>query len=175
MSDPTANANQGVMLENDLWSFATRVYAVPEVAAACLAAQDEYSIDVNLLLYGAWLGKSGKRLDKTHLDDAEARVAHWRQRSVQPLRRVRRYLKEVQGAEALRQRVSELELAAEQYQLALLYAGACMANGLSEAGNALAQNLRLVFSVTAGESPGWESLFQRLLAALSGVAETETQ
>ena len=175
MSDPTANANQGVMLENDLWSFATRVYAVPEVAAACLAAQDEYSIDVNLLLYGAWLGKSGKRLDKTHLDDAEARVAHWRQRSVQPLRRVRRYLKEAQGAEALRQRVSELELAAEQYQLALLYAGACMANGLSEAGNALAQNLRLVFSVTAGESPLWESLFQRLLAALSGVAETETQ
>ena len=175
MSDPTANANQGVMLENDLWSFATRVYAVPEVAAACLAAQDEYSIDVNLLLYGAWLGKSGKRLDKTHLDDAEARVAPWRQRSVQPLRRVRRYLKEAQGAEALRQRVSELELAAEQYQLALLYAGACMANGLSEAGNALAQNLRLVFSVTAGESPGWESLFQRLLAALSGVAETETQ
>jgi uncharacterized protein (TIGR02444 family) len=42
--------------DNDFWRFSLSVYAAPGVADECLALQDTRGVDVNLLLFCAWLG-----------------------------------------------------------------------------------------------------------------------
>lgn len=79
--------------------------------------QDEFGLDVNLLLFACWRGVSGGRellqADWCRLIDG---TKDWRRDVVEPLRAVRRFLKE-QGASpqssALRDRVLALELDAE--------------------------------------------------------------
>lgn len=43
-------------LENRFWRFSLAVYAAPGVADECLALQERCGIDVNILLFCAWVG-----------------------------------------------------------------------------------------------------------------------
>src|SRR5665213_163755 len=45
---------------DSFWRFSQDFYALPGVAPACLALQDGHGRDVNLVLYGCWLGMSGR-------------------------------------------------------------------------------------------------------------------
>ena len=42
------------------WDFSLRVYGSDGVPAACIALQERRGIDVNLLLFSAWIGESGR-------------------------------------------------------------------------------------------------------------------
>jgi uncharacterized protein (TIGR02444 family) len=102
------------------------------VAEACLDLQERRGCDVNILLFCCWLGASGRptltadRL-RTILKASEA----WQAEIVQPLRRVRRILKDrpwpdalPETLDAVRRRVADAELAAEhaeQIKLASLH------------------------------------------------------
>ena len=113
--------------DNPFWRFSLRVYAEPGVAEECLAAQDSLGVDVNVLLFAAWLGaERGIALDRTRLAQVEEAVAAWSDDVIKPLRAVRRRLKQMSEIEdpevqALRKRVAQIELSAEQIEQALLY------------------------------------------------------
>src|SRR5439155_13116039 len=104
--------------------FALALYARPGVAEALIALQDRAGRDVNLILFGLWLGAvRGHALDTAELARAEAAVAPIRLAIVEPLRRQRRRLKGIDDpdVQALRRRIVGLEIAAErraQYRLA---------------------------------------------------------
>jgi uncharacterized protein (TIGR02444 family) len=111
------------------WRFSLALYARPGVAAALIAIQDRAARDVNLILFGLWLGASrGCLLTASELAGAEAATAPIAGAAVAPLRRLRRRLKAAADADlaALRRRVAALEIAAErrvQYRLAAYFSG----------------------------------------------------
>ena len=46
--------------DHPFWEFSLRVYGNGGVPTACLALQERHAIDVNLLLFCAWIGESGR-------------------------------------------------------------------------------------------------------------------
>ncbi len=72
-------------LDNAFWRFSLKVYAAPGVEAECMALQAAHDIDVNVLLFGAWLGvERGVRLDPTGLADVQDVVCPWREAVIKP-------------------------------------------------------------------------------------------
>lgn len=118
------------MAEDDFdaeWRFVLALYARPDVAPACLRLQDELGVDVTVLLHVVWLHCAhGLAADPAALQALDLSVRAWRREVVEPLRRMRRSLKEAPHpvAPALlgatRQRVAEAELSAEQCAFTLL-------------------------------------------------------
>ena len=47
-------------LDNAFWKFSLAVYATPGVAGECLAVQESLGVDVNVLLFCAWLAAARK-------------------------------------------------------------------------------------------------------------------
>jgi len=119
-------------LPHPFWNFSLETYAAEGVAEACLDLQDRRGCDVNVLLFCCWLGASGRpTLTAERLRAVLKASDAWQAEIVQPLRRVRRLLKDRPWNEALpetvdavRRRVADAELAAEhaeQLKLASLY------------------------------------------------------
>jgi uncharacterized protein (TIGR02444 family) len=103
--------------DHPFWDFSLALYAKPGVAESCLRLQDGLGLDVNLLLYACWTAAKGAgRPSPDGWRRLVDETAAWRAQVVEPLRRVRRFLK---GAEespwsaGLRDRVKALELDAE--------------------------------------------------------------
>jgi uncharacterized protein (TIGR02444 family) len=111
-------------LENPLWNFTLAVYPEPGVSDECIALQDRYALDVDVLLFCAYAGGIGVTLTADDIAHASAAVAGWHCEIVRPLRAVRRALKpiEADAAQALRASVKKDELTAEQIELAMLWA-----------------------------------------------------
>lgn len=110
-----------------LWRFSLAFYACPGVAEALLALQDCRGLDVNLILFGLWLGLSGRPpLTGTALAAADRAIDPLRAEIVEPLRRLRRRLKPSGDSDVqrLRDGVKAIELAAEEAIQHRLAAGA---------------------------------------------------
>jgi uncharacterized protein (TIGR02444 family) len=112
---------------NALWRFSLHGYRLPGVEAACLALQDGWATDTNLLLYCCWLGSTGRALDRRQLRRAMAAVARLQSAAIQPLRAVRRALKApAAGLPAgwdtdLRRRIGAVELDLEYLEQCVLF------------------------------------------------------
>jgi uncharacterized protein (TIGR02444 family) len=103
--------------EEALWRFSLAFYALPGVADALVALQDRRGLDVNLMLFALWLGVSGRAaLDKDMLATAERVTGTLRSEIVEPLRRLRRKLRNHPDGDVqqLREGVKALELAGEK-------------------------------------------------------------
>jgi uncharacterized protein (TIGR02444 family) len=112
-------------LDNPFWRFSLAVYSAPGISTECLALQEAIAIDVNLLLFCAWLGAERQVvLTRADIDEISANVRVWHERIVRPLRGVRQALKIVAGDTPLRAKVKGIELEAEQIEQAMLYAQA---------------------------------------------------
>lgn len=124
-------------LDNPFWRFSLTVYAAPGVAPECLALQDRLGLDVNVILFAAWLGLRGLAVRPDDLVRITDATAPWSGDVVKPLRQVRRHLKPLSGSDTavqeLRKRVADAELFAEQIEQARLYA---IAGSLSSAASA---------------------------------------
>jgi len=108
--------------DNAFWRFSLWVYAAPGVADECLLMQDRYGVDVNVLLFCAWVAVDrGVVLAPGDVEACKRHVAEWRQRAVEPLRAARRALKGLSGAEQIRVQVKSLELEAEKLQHGMLF------------------------------------------------------
>jgi uncharacterized protein (TIGR02444 family) len=120
-----------------LWTFSLAFYARPGVAPACLRCQDEAGADVNLVLFLLWQAGAGVRFVAGEITVIDQDVRAWREQVVQPLRAVRRYLKD-QGQDDLRDRVKATELRAEQLEQDTLSRHGRVATGapVSEAASA---------------------------------------
>ncbi|WP_431855029.1 TIGR02444 family protein [Azospirillum sp.] len=113
--------------EESLWRFSLAVYGRPGVDAACIDLQDRLGADVNLLLLALWAGAvCGTPLSAADLERLASEAAAWHRPVVAPLRGVRRHLKGIEGAEALRQAVKAAELESERLEQMRL----CRASGL---------------------------------------------
>lgn len=108
------------------WDFSNAVYMAPGVADECLMLQDEYDVDVNILLFCAYAAVvAGVRLSGQNIRDADAHISALRQSVIIPLRACRRAMKagipslhasDHARAEQLRSQVKKIELAAEQFE-----------------------------------------------------------
>src|SRR5688572_5067029 len=108
--------------DSAFWRFSLRFYALPEVAPACLALQDEAQVDVNLLLFLLFLADGGRAVTRDDVARLDAQIAPWRTDVVEPLRALRRRLKTGIGdvpppaSEGLRNMVKKVELEAERLE-----------------------------------------------------------
>ena len=75
---------------DEFWRFCLRTYDIPQVKATCLALQDNYSADVNMLLLCCWLDKQRISLSKNMWDDLYKLSADWQENTLNPLRAKRR-------------------------------------------------------------------------------------
>ena len=163
------------------WRFSLALYSRPGIAEALIRVQDRAARDVNVILFGLWLGAcQGRLLDAGDLADAEAAIAPIVASAVAPLRHLRRQLKAPVNPDpdpdpdiqALRRRIAGLETAAErrvQYRLA---AQASRISGAApeEDGLAAAQaNLALYLGDEAGSPEA--GVLRRALASLIRRAE----
>jgi len=77
------------------WNYSLATYAGPGVADACIFLQDEFGLNVNLLLFCVWSGAEGPgRLESEQIRECINTVRDWQERVVKPLRAVRRYSKD---------------------------------------------------------------------------------
>lgn len=110
------------------WGFSLQFYRQPGVSDACIALQDEYGVDVNLLLFLLWLAAEGRQLSADEVRALDDKVAKWRNLTVVPIRDTRRKLKsaqtlvEPQQQEAFRTKIKAIELEAERLQQRALHA-----------------------------------------------------
>ncbi len=136
--------------DHPFWDFSLATYGRDGVADACITLQEAHGADVNILLFCAWAGRNGVRLDRAQIEAACAAVEGWHREIVRPLRSVRRRLKsaldgsppsELQAA--LRARVQKIEIDAEHIEQLRLAALADTPDfgGFGELGNSRAAPL----------------------------------
>jgi len=104
--------------------FALELYRRAGVAEACLDLQNRHDLDVNVVLFAAFIGAVRRRtLTLADLDLAQRRVGPWHQEVVRPLRAVRQRLKTGpapapnEATCALRRKLAQLEIEAEVIEL----------------------------------------------------------
>ena len=138
--------------QNDFWRFSLAVYGQPGVAGECLGLQDKFGLNINLLLFCAWLGRRGIVLSREDLEGASRSIASWHDHVVRPLRGVRRQMKlHHEDVSALRAQVQRVEIEAEQVEQAMLFGHA---QGIaSRSGNdAVARNVSEYLAMISGEA-----------------------
>lgn len=118
-------------LETPLWTFSLATYSRDGVADECLGLQERVNLDVNLLLFAAFIGAvDGVRLDAKDIAAASAWVFDWHGEIVRSLRRARRALKPAsndaenplrEASATLRVQVKAAELEAEKIEQAMLW------------------------------------------------------
>ncbi|TMJ61393.1 MAG: TIGR02444 family protein [Alphaproteobacteria bacterium] len=137
---------------NAFWRFSLALYARPGVAEALIALQDRAGNDVNLILFALWRGVvHGHRLDQGELTAAEAAIAPLRRDVIEPLRKLRRGLKDNSDPDlqALRRRIGGLELAAERRAQSRVAATIAAPGAAEDRAAAAAANLALYLGATA--------------------------
>jgi uncharacterized protein (TIGR02444 family) len=129
------------------WRFSLQFYRLPKVADACIALQEEASVDVNLLLFLLWQARQRRRLSIIDVTLLETQVAPWRDLTVIPLRSVRRALRsppallDAATAETFRNRIKAVELEAERLQQEGMFALAPLGSLASSAEEAACANV----------------------------------
>jgi uncharacterized protein (TIGR02444 family) len=119
-----------------LWRFALALYARPGVAEALIRLQDDAGKDVNLVLFCLWLGAvRHRRLDLAGLAAAAAAMRPLAAGAVEPLRGLRRKLKDRPDKDLLdlRRRVMQLEIVAERRVQARLVAAVSLLHAAPQA------------------------------------------
>lgn len=115
------------MAATDFWHYSLAHYALPEVADTCLTLQDDYGLDVNLVLFCLWYGQFHGEFTPSQLQRLLAFSTVWSGQVVRPLREIRRWLKthtpdpgllpsQTEQLQKLRSKVKSLELESEQLQ-----------------------------------------------------------
>lgn len=77
-----------------LWDFALAFYAQEKIAETCVHLQDNYKVNVCLLIGLRWLDESEKHLSEGELADLRAHIQSWTEQVVEPLRSLRHLLKQ---------------------------------------------------------------------------------
>jgi uncharacterized protein (TIGR02444 family) len=147
---------------DDLPRFALAVYAGDGVPSACLLLQNRVDLDVNLILFAAYLGAvRGMGITDATLTTARQRVQDWHLEVVRPLRSVRQRLKSGPSpapgpaTSEFRRRLQELEVESELIELAELDDVAAGLDGPPVSGtptDRAAEGIAVLARVTAGRN-----------------------
>ena len=140
--------------DNDFWLFSLRVYEQEGVANECLELQELYGVNINLLLFCAWIGTQAITLDRNDIEAATRIVVHWDAMVVRPLRIARKEMKADLDTTTVRARVKALEIEAEQIEQAMLFAHAqCIRSADAHHGDAIAHNVNQYVAVATNAVP----------------------
>jgi uncharacterized protein (TIGR02444 family) len=153
-------------MSNPFWDYSLATYALDGVATSCLALQGTYGLDVNLLLYAAWLARMDQRLSEQHLAGVEAVIGEWRDRVIKPLRALRQQLQDYPRAAGVGDEIKPLELRAEQQQQDMMFAFFQRTAALPKSLRPLRENLVQIVQFTCPEGAGWEPSIERLVRLL---------
>lgn len=153
-------------MRNPLWEFSLATYRHGEVAATCLALQDSFDADVNLLLYAAWLAQLNWQLSERHLAELNAVVTDWRDGVVKPLRALRRQLHAISAAAGVYEELKTIELRAEQQQQEMMYAHYQASVGFARVDQPLLANLTQVALLASPQDRGWVTEIGRLASLI---------
>ncbi|MGH6664348.1 MAG: TIGR02444 family protein [Pseudolabrys sp.] len=115
-------------MNSPFWDFSIAVYGASRVERECLALQDQFGLDINLVLLCAFLGRDGIALTPDDIASVRQEVQSWQQNVVSALRAVRRRLKTVTTTNAdaanaaadLRANVKVAELESERIEQTML-------------------------------------------------------
>jgi uncharacterized protein (TIGR02444 family) len=148
---------RALQYDNEFWRFSLAAYGHDDVAEECLRLQQSLGIDINLLLFCAWLGTRGIALSKAEIEAASSAVTAWHENVVRPLRGARQYIKKLERTdlESYRTKVKGMELDAEQIEQAMLFAHSKTFQS-SHADNKLeatAQNIKNYIAMTSSTAP----------------------
>jgi uncharacterized protein (TIGR02444 family) len=145
---------------DDLQRFALAVYTGAGVPSACLLLQNRVDLDVNLILFAAYVGAvRGMGITDARLTTARQRAQDWHLEVVRPLRSVRQRLKSgpspapSPATTELRRRLQEIEVESELIELAELNVVAAGLDGPPVSGTPAeraAEGIAVVVRVTAG-------------------------
>lgn len=118
----------GVFPPNELWDYATRLYARGQTKDACLALQDRRGVDVNVLIFCCWVASSGRGIFREgELEAALEAVWDWRASVIDVLHGLKGHLKGNVApaprplADDLRRVIVESELYAEHVEILMLH------------------------------------------------------
>ena len=106
----------------EFWNYSLRFYDNPETEKAFIDAQNRLGADVNLILYLLFRAQGGESLDLDDIKNAENAVNSWRSGVIQPLREIRRNLKNYPHSlpkndqAKIRREIKDLEIKTEQFQ-----------------------------------------------------------
>tara|TARA_S200000501_G_scaffold134620_1_gene127436 strand:+ start:219 stop:740 length:522 start_codon:yes stop_codon:yes gene_type:complete len=106
----------------EFWNYSLRFYDDPETEEAFIDAQNRLGADVNLILYLLFRAQGGHRLDFDDIKTAENSVNSWRSGVIQPLREIRRNLKNSphslseKDQAKIRCEIKNLEIKTEKFQ-----------------------------------------------------------
>jgi uncharacterized protein (TIGR02444 family) len=120
-------AGNGSFPSSPFWDYSLGIYAKSGVADACIALQDDFGLDVNILLACLWFSAQGPgRLESEQIRECVGRTRGWQDKVVKLLRAARRYSK-AQPAELpeslrgeFRPRLQAVELDAEHVEQLLI-------------------------------------------------------
>ncbi|MCP4327727.1 MAG: TIGR02444 family protein [Alphaproteobacteria bacterium] len=111
----------------EFWDFSLAVYGHDGVAEACLGFQDNYGVDVNLLLFCAWMGASGRgHVGGPDLYELSDMVEDWHHSVVRYLRTLRTDLRDGHEpfpdilVESVRRRLQKVEIDTEHAEQVVL-------------------------------------------------------
>lgn len=158
--------------QSPFWTFSLAYYGGAGVSEACLELQDRCGVDVNVILFLAWLASQKRRIAGADIQAIAAKVLPWQTEVIAPIRALRRHLKngaplvDAKTGEAFRNKIKALELESEQLQQAAM---TDLATGLSGEPAASAQEAaRANIDAYAGVlgRPLTESAVDTLVAAL---------
>ena len=151
--------------ENVFWRFSLTRYGRPGAASLFLEAQSRHDADVNLLLFGLWLGSTGHLATRDGVFRARESVAGWHGEVVRSLRHARSWMKQCgigdpERREALREEIKRLEIEAERQEQDLLFAlwrtdkaaGAVLFPPAGDSATAMADNLAAFLGLSAGDA-----------------------
>lgn len=153
-----------------LWRFSLALYARPGVADALIALQDRAGLDVNLILFGLWIGMRGGQELGPDRFAAAAEIAADLNSIVRDIRRLRRRFDRDAAGDLrfLRGAVLRLELAVERRVQRRLAAWAGMAAIPKAPGDPLAAALANLACCLGAEIGSEEAaILRRELAALA--------
>ncbi|MEP9377146.1 TIGR02444 family protein [Aquabacter sp. CN5-332] len=154
------------MHTDTLKDYALALYGGEGVSAACLTLQERTGLDVNILLFAAWMGAArGRALGAEEVAQAQSLISDWHKEIVRPLRAVRRRLKTgplpapSEATGMLRVRLQALEISAEIIELEEL--GALGLHLGSQSGTGTPQDMAAlgmlaVVEAAAGRAPETE-------------------
>ncbi|NKB38437.1 MAG: TIGR02444 family protein [Gammaproteobacteria bacterium] len=137
-------------MSESFWDFSIRTYSCEQVPEACLTLQNNYGVDVNILLFTLWYGHTRGPIAEPLFREVLDFSGSWSAQVVVPLRGVRTWLKtdgcedsrmHKEDCQMYREKVKKLELAGEKIQQEVLQS---MVLGLEENAQSLSMQLEFM-------------------------------
>lgn len=129
MNKAPQNANNKLPFNSrparEFWEFSVQAYTRPQVEPACICLQDNYGININLILLCIWCAQAGTEpVAPDALQNVLSASFHWRSSVIEPLRAVRRVVQRQEAEEraikSFQRSLLHDELAAERIEQALM-------------------------------------------------------